>query len=159
MIKKDHYFKLLKRLESQISDERDWLANLSNVSQLLGILLKDVNWVGFYLNRGNELVLGPFWGNPAVTRIAFGKGVCGTAVERKETIVVPDVHAFPGHIVCDIVSQSEIVVPLYLEGKLLGVLDIDSPVLARFDHEDQIGLEMLMKTLIEQTEWETFWKI
>lgn len=148
------YLKLQKRLESQIANERDWLANLSNTAQLLGKLVEDINWLGFYLWRNDELVLGPFWGNPAVTRISMGKGVCGTAAQDKQTIVVPDVHAFPGHIVCDIISQSEIVVPLFEGQRLLGVLDIDSPTLNRFTEKDKVGFEALMAVLIAGTDWQ-----
>lgn len=152
-MKAQQYYKLLKRLESQIVDERDWLANLSNTAQLLGKLIPDINWLGFYLYRQAHLVLGPFWGNPAVTRIAMGKGVCGTAASKGEAIIVPDVHAFEGHIVCDLISQSEIVIPMYDGDQLLGVLDIDSPSLARFDTEDRDGLETLLHYLITHTDW------
>ncbi|MCK8059976.1 MULTISPECIES: GAF domain-containing protein [unclassified Fusibacter] len=154
MQKREQYRKVLKRLESQIANERDWLANLSNSAQLFGKLIDDLNWIGFYLHRNDELVLGPFWGNPAVSRISMGKGVCGTSAEKGETIIVPNVHEFPGHIVCDIISQSEIVVPIFDGDRLLGVLDVDSPTLERFDDEDKKGLEEILKVLVEGTDWQ-----
>jgi GAF domain-containing protein len=154
MLKEDQYKKVLKRLESQIANERDWLANLSNSAQLFGKLIEDLNWIGFYLHRDKQLILGPFWGNPAVSRIDIGKGVCGATAEKGETIIVPNVHEFPGHIVCDFVSQSEIVVPMYDGDRLLGVLDVDSPTLARFDEEDRIGFEALLKVLVAGTDWD-----
>lgn len=153
-MKSEQYQKLLKRVESQIANERDWLANLSNCSQLFGKLIPDINWIGFYLHREGELVLGPFWGNPAVTRIPMGKGVCGTAAQKGTTVIVPNVHEFPGHIVCDIISQSEIVVPFFDGDRLLGVLDIDSPLLSRFDQEDHEGLEGVLEVLIKGTDWQ-----
>lgn len=153
-MKKDVYQKLVKRVESQIANERDWLANLSNCAQLFGILVPDVNWIGFYLKRGDELVLGPFSGNPAVTRIGMGKGVCGSAALKGATIIVPNVHEFPGHIVCDIISQSEIVIPFYDGDRLLGVLDVDSPTLERFDQDDHEGFEAVLAALVKGTDWE-----
>lgn len=158
-MKEQQYYKLLKRLEAQIVNERDWLANLSNTAQLLGKLIPDINWLGFYLYRDGQLILGPFWGNPAVTRIPLGKGVCGTAASRGEAIIVPDVHAFEGHIVCDLISQSEIVIPMYDGNQLLGVLDIDSPSLARFDGEDRDGLVKLLHYLIANCDWSPFKKM
>jgi L-methionine (R)-S-oxide reductase len=152
-MKQDAYRKLLKRLESQIVNERDWLANLSNSAQLFGKLVEDVNWIGFYLFRQDHLILGPFFGNPAVTRIKLGSGVCGTAARERRAIIVPDVHAFEGHIVCDIISQSEIVIPFYDQGRLLGVLDVDSPTLARFDDEDLEGFCALLDCLVTGTDW------
>lgn len=151
--KKELYHKLQKRVESQIANERDWLANLSNCAQLFGKLVPDVNWIGFYLFRKGELVLGPFSGNPAVTRIQLGKGVCGTSAESGKAVLVPNVHEFPGHIVCDIISQSEIVVPMFWEGRLLGVLDVDSPLLNRFDLEDKEGFERVIQVILEGTNW------
>ncbi len=115
--------------------------------------LKDINWVGFYLNHNEELLLGPFQGKPACLRIPFGKGVCGTAAHLKKTIIVDDVHSFEGHIACDSASQSEIVVPLIFKDRILGVLDIDSPRLNRFNKSDQLGLESLMALLVTQTQW------
>lgn len=145
--------KFYKELCSEISGlmDTEWLMNLANFTALLKQHLPDINWVGFYLAKDRSLILGPFQGLPACTRIAFGKGVCGTAAENKRSVLVEDVDQFPGHIVCDAQSRSEIVVPLVYEGQVLGVLDIDSPSLKRFDLQDQEGLEaavaILMKTL------------
>jgi GAF domain-containing protein len=139
-----------KMLESQavalLRDEPDGLASAANLVALLYNALDDVNWLGLYVLRGDELVLGPFQGQPACVRIAMGSGVCGTAAATLETQRVPDVHAFPGHIVCDAASRSEIVVPLLVDGDLVGVLDIDSPSLDRFSADDQAGLERLCAT-------------
>jgi len=134
------YRQLREQMSALFVGERDGLANAANMSALLYEALPNLNWVGFYFVEGRELVLGPFQGKVACVRIALGQGVCGTAAERRETVIVPDVHAFPGHIACDAVSRSEIVVPLIQNGRLLGVLDLDSPQLARFDHEDRSGL-------------------
>ena len=122
-------------------------ANLANLSALIYTTLEDLNWAGFYLAEGELLVLGPFQGNIACVEIPFGKGVCGTAAALDETQLVPDVHAFPGHIACDSASRSEIVVPIHSGGKVVGVLDIDSPVPARFSEADREGLEALVKVL------------
>ena len=134
-------------LESQavalLRDETDALASAANFVALLYNALDDVNWLGIYVLRGDELVLGPFQGQPACVHIAVGSGVCGTAAASLETQRVADVHAFPGHIVCDAASRSEIVVPLVIDGALVGVLDIDSPSLARFSADDQAGIERL----------------
>lgn len=135
------------KLKAYICEETDWLANLSNASAVLGFLLENINWVGFYLYKNNELVLGPFQGKPACTHIALEKGVCGSAASYRKTIVVENVHHFPGHIACDSESQSEIVVPMIKNGSLIGVLDIDSPILERFDQEDQEGLEKFVEIL------------
>lgn len=145
--KKETYDLLIEQAKSLIAGEPDLIANLANLSALIWQVLPDLNWAGFYLWKGNELVVGPFQGKPACVRIAYGKGVCGTAVEKKTTIVVPDVDQFPGHIVCDSASRSEIVVPMIRDGNVLGVLDIDSPSLARFDAEDQKGLEQLVRLI------------
>lgn len=142
------YEQLAKQLDALLTGESDRYANLSNASALLNQFLDRINWVGFYLWDGDELVLGPFQGLPACVRIPFGKGVCGTAAMREETILVPDVHAFPGHIACDAASRSEIVVPLLKDGKLLGVLDVDSPEVDRFTEEDRKGLEQFVRTLV-----------
>lgn len=140
-------YKLLQsQLTALIADESDALANASNFVALVYNALDDVNWVGIYVLRGEELVLGPFQGKTACVRIPIGSGVCGTAAATLETQLVADVHAFPGHIVCDADSRSEIVVPLLAAGKLIGVLDIDSPSLDRFSEADQQGLEALCKT-------------
>ena len=123
--------------------EQDPIANAANTSALLFNTLSGLNWAGFYILRGDTLVLGPFQGKPACVRIPLGKGVCGTAAQKQQTLVVKDVHAFPGHIACDAASNSEIVIPIIKNGKLWGVLDIDSPLLARFDETDRQFLEQL----------------
>lgn len=140
------YTLLQSQLTALTADEQDALANASNFVALLFNALEDVNWVGIYVLRGEELVLGPFQGKPACVRIPIGNGVCGTAAATQETQLVADVHAFPGHIACDVDSRSEIVVPLQVAGQLIGVLDIDSPSLDRFDSADQEGLEALCRT-------------
>jgi L-methionine (R)-S-oxide reductase len=151
------YAELERELASLIEGERDFIANLANSSALLYHSLPDLNWVGYYLLKNGllkdgpqerELVVGPFQGKPACVRIAIGKGVCGTAAARRETVIVPNVHEFPGHIACDTASNSEIVVPMFRNGELLGVLDLDSPKLARFDAEDQRGLERYVTILL-----------
>lgn len=148
------YKALLHLLENLIVDEPDWLANLANASALLGHQFADINWVGFYLHKQGELVLGPFQGKPACTHIAIGSGVCGTVAKTKQTLVVPDVDAFPGHIACDAASRSEIVVPIIAaSGQLLAVLDIDSPMLERFDAEDATGLEQVAHRLAALPGW------
>jgi GAF domain. len=139
---------LVKQLISLIGEEPNPIANLSNATAILNQYLDRINWVGFYLFDGKDLVLGPFQGLPACVRIPPGKGVCGTAAAKRETIVVPDVEQFPGHIVCDPNSRSEIVVPMIKDGQLLGVLDIDSPVKNRFDEEDAKILEEFVGTLV-----------
>ena len=139
--KRDLYASLAASLEALIGEETDAIANLANASALVWEALPDINWAGFYLLRGGELVLGPFQGRPACVRIPLGKGVCGTAAAGRRTIVVEDVNAFPGHIACDAASRSEIVVPLVGGGALLGVLDVDAPRVGRFDDEDRRGLE------------------
>ncbi|MGY3186651.1 GAF domain-containing protein [Lysinibacillus sp. TE18511] len=144
----EQYDTLAKQLDALLTGESDRIANFSNASALLNQFLTNINWVGFYVLQGEELVLGPFQGLPACVRIPIGRGVCGTAVEKEETMVVKDVHAFPGHIACDAASQSEIVIPLIKEGVVLGVLDIDSPIINRFSKEDQEGLELFVKTLL-----------
>lgn len=140
--KRSGYARLAADLEALLAGESDLIANAANTAALLFDALPAINWAGFYFLRGGELVVGPFQGKPACVRIALGRGVCGTAAARRETIVVPDVHAFPGHIACDSASRSEIVVPLIGE-RLLGVLDIDSPDPGRFDDADARGLERL----------------
>jgi len=139
--KPELYAALAASLEALIADETDAIANLANAAALIWEALPDINWAGFYLLRAGELVLGPFQGRPACVRIPMGKGVCGTAALRRETIVVEDVHAFPGHIACDAASRSETVVPLLSEGEVIGVLDVDAPRVGRFDDEDRRGLE------------------
>jgi GAF domain-containing protein len=139
--KADTYSQVNAHLAALFSGETNGLANAANMCALLYQLLPDVNWAGFYFLQGGELVLGPFQGKVACVRIAMGRGVCGTAAERREILVVRDVNEFPGHIACDAASRSEIVVPLDQRGRLLGVLDLDSPKLARFDDEDRDGLK------------------
>jgi L-methionine (R)-S-oxide reductase len=142
------YRELNLQLAGLFAGENNGLANAANMSALLYQLLPDVNWVGFYFLQGRVLVLGPFQGKVACVRIAMGRGVCGSAAERREILVVPDVHDFPGHIACDADSRSEIVVPLIQRGRLLGVLDVDSPKLARFDDEDREGLRAAADLLL-----------
>lgn len=144
----ENYDLVKKQLKALIEDEKNQIANYSNAAALLNQFLDRINWVGFYLMEENELVLGPFQGLPACVRIPVGKGVCGTAAQRRETVLVEDVHQFPGHIACDAASQSEIVVPLIKNGELLGVLDIDSPEIARFDEVDQQKLEEFVEVLV-----------
>lgn len=141
--KPSFYRSLARQLASLLEDETDVVANAANCTALLYASLANVNWVGFYFLRGQDLLVGPFQGKPACVRIALGSGVCGTAASRRETMVVGDVHAFDGHIACDPDSRSEIVVPLLQGDRLLGVLDIDSPLLARFDDDDRTGIERL----------------
>lgn len=144
------YAELVQQLRALIADEPDRIANLANASALLFSMLPQLNWAGFYLLKEGELVVGPFQGKPACVRIAVGKGVCGTAALQRKTIIVADVHQFPGHIACDAASNSEIVVPIIgTAGELLGVLDLDSPVTERFDAEDQQGLERFVATLLQ----------
>jgi L-methionine (R)-S-oxide reductase len=133
--------------------ERDPIANAANLASLIGTNIADLNWSGIYIMRGDELVLGPFYGRPACVRIAVGKGVCGTAAQKRETIVVPDVDAFPGHIACDPASKSEIVVPLLAGGNVIGVLDIDSPVRDRFSSADRALFEQLATLLVTSSDW------
>lgn len=152
--KEQLYSLLYKQLAMLMEGERELTPNLANMSALLFQALPDINWAGFYLNTGEELLLAPFQGKPACIRIKIGRGVCGTAARELKTLVVPDVHAFPGHIACDAASRSEIVVPLVFEGRLLGVLDIDSPVVGRFDGRDQAGLEALASLLVSGCTWQ-----
>jgi L-methionine (R)-S-oxide reductase len=147
------YPEIHAQLEGLLAGETDGLANAANSSALLFQLLPRLNWVGFYFLRGRELVLGPFQGKVACVRIPLGKGVCGTAAERRETLVVPDVHAFPGHIACDAASRSEIVVPLLHRDRVLGVLDLDSPDPARFDERDAAGLEGVVARLLARSDF------
>ncbi|WP_404450487.1 GAF domain-containing protein [Sutcliffiella horikoshii] len=151
--REEKYELVLKQLQALIADEPNFIANLSNASALLNVFLKEVNWVGFYLtdeSKQDILVLGPFQGLPACVRIPFGRGVCGTAASSKETQLVADVHAFPGHIACDAASQSEIVVPMVVDGKVIGVLDIDSPIKDRFDELDKVYLEKFVSILLTE---------
>ena len=150
--KPDLSAQVAEQLRSLLAGERDFIANAANFSALLYHSLPVVNWVGFYLQKDGELVLGPFQGKPACIRIAIGKGVCGTAAERRQTVLVENVHEFPGHIACDSASNSEIVVPLVSQGQLVGVLDLDSPALGRFDEEDAAGLNELAAIFLESCE-------
>jgi len=148
--KDEIYSELLPQIKSLIEDESDLIANLANVTSALKQAFPSFSWVGFYLIKGGELVLGPFQGKLACTRIKIGSGVCGTAVLKKETIIVPDVEEFPGHIYCDPDSRSEIVVPIIKDGEVLGVLDIDSYELDNFDETDKFYLEKLVEILLEK---------
>ncbi|HEY8509591.1 MAG TPA: GAF domain-containing protein [Steroidobacteraceae bacterium] len=143
------YERLAQELAGLLSGEHNLVANAANTSSLLYHSLPDVNWVGFYFLRDQELIVGPFQGKPACVRIPLGKGVCGTAAAKRETIIVPDVREFPGHIACDEASLSEIVVPLIKGEAMLGVLDVDSPRLARFDEADRAGLERLAAVFVD----------
>ena len=146
------YASLVVQLMSLLKGEYDLTANAANFSALLFNSLPNVNWAGFYFLRGEELVLGPFQGNPACVRIPMGKGVCGVAAQQCETIIVPNVHEFPGHIACDVASNSEIVVPLFDGERILGVLDLDSPLIGRFDDQDAEGLNELVTVFVGHEE-------
>jgi GAF domain-containing protein len=146
------YAELARDLAALLSGERDLIANAANTSALIWEALPDLNWAGFYLYKSGELVLGPFQGKPACVRIAMGKGVCGTAAQRRSTLLVEDVHAFPGHIACDSASNSEVVIPLVRGDELLGVLDLDSPKHARFKPADARGLEELARIFVESVQ-------
>jgi L-methionine (R)-S-oxide reductase len=146
------YASLVVQLLSLLKGEHDLIANAANFSALLFNSLPNVNWAGFYFLKGEELVLGPFQGNPACVRIPLGKGVCGVAAQQCETIIVPNVHEFPGHIACDVASNSEIVVPLFDGERLLGVLDLDSPLIGRFDDQDAEGLNELVTVFVGHEE-------
>jgi GAF domain-containing protein len=146
------YASLVVQLMSLLKGEYDLVANAANFSALLFNSLPNVNWAGFYFLRGEELVLGPFQGNPACVRIPLGTGVCGVAAQQVETIIVPNVHEFPGHIACDVASNSEIVVPLFDGERLLGVLDLDSPLIGRFDDQDAEGLNELVTVFVGHEE-------
>lgn len=146
------YANLVVQLLSLLKDEHDFIANAANFSALLFNALPNVNWAGFYFLHGDELVLGPFQGNPACVRIPLGQGVCGVAAQQCETIIVPNVHEFPGHIACDVASNSEIVVPLFDGERLLGVLDLDSPTIGRFDDQDAEGLNELVTVFVAHEE-------
>lgn len=143
--KPELYRELCSAAEALTAGEGDGVANMANVAALIWQLVPDLNWAGFYRMVGGELVLGPFCGKPACIRIPLGKGVCGTAAASGESQLVEDVHAFPGHIACDAASRSELVVPIMRDGAVIAVIDLDSPVPARFDSEDQAGIEALAK--------------
>ena len=146
------YRELAGQVRALLAGERDWIANAANVAALLFDALPQLNWCGFYFMKDGGLVLGPFQGKPACVRIAVGKGVCGTAVAQRRTLVVPDVHQFPGHIACDSASNSEVVVPLVHAGRVIGVLDLDSPVTSRFDEDDARGLEAVVAEFLAATD-------
>lgn len=148
--KTELYRDLAAQLASLIEGEPNRIANAANMAALIYHGLPDLNWAGFYFTQGQELVLGPFQGQPACVRIPWGTGVCGTAASLGETLLVPDVHEFPGHIACDPVSQSELVVPLIEDGRVTGVLDLDSPCLARFDEEDRAGCEAMVRVFLRR---------
>jgi GAF domain-containing protein len=143
---------LLAQSRALLAGERDFTANAANLASLVFHTLPDLNWAGFYWMKGGELVLGPFQGKPACVRIAVGRGVCGAAARERRTLVVPDVHAFPGHIACDSASNSEVVVPLLHGGRLIGVMDLDSPLPARFTAEDAEGLENVARLFLESSD-------
>jgi GAF domain-containing protein len=147
----DAYERVARKLRELIAEQTDFLANISNFAALLFNNLPQLNWAGFYLLRGTDLVLGPFQGKPACSCIALGDGVCGTAALQRAAVLVPDVHAFPGHIVCDEASQSEMVLPVFKDGRLVGVLDLDSPRRGRFDDTDRERIEQLLQTLMAGT--------
>lgn len=150
--KPDFYRELVQQLEGLLHGERDAIANAANLSALLFDAMPRLNWAGFYLMRGGELVLGPFQGKPACVRIPVGRGVCGTSVARRESILAEDVHAFPGHIACDAASRSELVVPLIRDGEVIGVIDLDSPEPGRFDADDQAGIEAIVNIYLEASD-------
>lgn len=147
--KSEQYAELADQARGLLHGESDRIANAANFSALVYDALDDLNWAGFYFFDGRELVVGPFQGKPACVRIALDKGVCGAAATTRKTQVVRDVHAFPGHIACDAASQSEIVVPLVLDGELIGVFDVDSPRIGRFDDDDRAGMEQLAEIYLE----------
>ncbi|MBF8743053.1 GAF domain-containing protein [Pseudomonas guariconensis] len=148
----DGYDLLAAQVQALFADERDFIANAAQFSAFLYHQVEDLNWAGFYLSRDEQLVLGPFQGQVACVRIPFGKGVCGAAAATRQTQRVEDVHAFPGHIACDSASNSELVIPLVKQGRLIGVLDLDSPRLARFSEADRVGLERLVAIFLELTD-------
>lgn len=151
--KREAYDSLNAQLASLLQGERDMIANLAQFAALVSQCVPSLNWAGFYLARGEELVLGPFQGKVACVRIAFGRGVCGTCASTRQPQVVEDVDAFPGHIACDSASRSELVLPVILGGTLLGVLDLDSPELGRFDEGDADGLGRMLSILVQATDW------
>ncbi len=152
MTKTELYNTLVDQLGALLTGEPDFIANAANTASLIYQSLPELNWAGFYFLQGDVLVVGPFQGKPACTRIALGKGVCGTAAAERRTMVVEDVHQFPGHIACDCASNSEIVVPLVRGDRLIGVLDLDSPSVGRFDADDQTGLEAVAELFLRHTD-------
>ncbi len=156
--KKEMYSLIKAQLKALLDGESNVIANLANASALLNGAMRNINWAGFYLMHQGELLLGPFQGKPACVHIAIGKGVCGTAVSQNKTQLVEDVHRFPGHIACDSASASEVVVPLRADGGIIGVLDIDSPSVSRFDGEDAAELEQFAEILQAACDWSQFVK-
>jgi GAF domain-containing protein len=152
--KRAGYEHLAAQLQGLLSGEADAIANAANTAALIFDGLPEVSWAGFYFLRGGELIVGPFQGKPACVRIALGRGVCGTAAATRQTLIVPDVNAFPGHIACDGASQSEVVVPLIAANRVVGVLDLDSARLARFDEVDARGLERLAALFVQASRLE-----
>lgn len=150
----EFYDNLNNYLKGLLNGENNWLSSISNASALIYMLMYDINWAGFYLYKDNELILGPFQGNIACIRIPIGRGVCGIAAKTKEIQIVDDVTLFPGHIACDPVSQSEIVIPILKNNKLIGVLDIDSPIKNRFSHKDAEGLKKFVQILNDNINWD-----
>jgi L-methionine (R)-S-oxide reductase len=145
--KRQHYSELAQQIEAIVAGEQDLVANMANISAILYWALENVNWAGFYLVKEEQLVLGPFHGQPACIRIPIGKGVCGMAVSDNCIQMIDDVHQFTGHIACDAASNSEIVLPIHKNNQIIAVLDIDSPDIARFDHEDKSGLSLIVDIL------------
>jgi len=146
--KPEFYRQLTQQLAALLDGERDFIANAANTSALLFQMMPDLNWAGFYLMKEGELVLGPFQGKTACVRIPVGRGVCGAAVEKRQSMLVEDVHAFPGHIACDAASRSELVVPIFRGDEVIGVIDLDSPIPSRFDADDQAGIERVAEIFI-----------
>ncbi|MFZ2219961.1 MAG: GAF domain-containing protein [Rhodoferax sp.] len=151
--KRESYQLLVAQVRSLMHGERDWLANLAQFSALIYGAVPGLNWAGFYMARGEELVLGPFQGKVACVRIPFGRGVCGACARTQAHQLVEDVNAFPGHIACDSASQSELVLPVLVDGQLRAVFDLDSPHLARFDEEDVLGLSAAVAVLVQASDW------
>ena len=152
--KREMYALLHTQLQALMEGEESLLPHLCNAAALIYGAMKDINWAGFYLLQGDSLLLGPFQGKPACIRIPLGKGVCGTAAAQNRAVIVDDVHLFPGHIACDSASNSEIVIPIHFGGRVAGVLDIDSPLLSRFDERDREGLEKLTELLARKGRWD-----
>ena len=146
--KAEFYRQLAQQLQGLLDGEPDMIANAANTSALMFQMMPDLNWAGFYFLKGDELVLGPFQGKPACVRIPIGRGVCGTAIKERTSILVKDVHAFPGHIACDAASRSELVVPIRNGDDIIGVIDLDSPLPSRFDADDQAGIERLAEIFV-----------
>lgn len=153
MNKREIYEKLARQIAALVAGETDLVANAASTAAAIYHALPDVNWAGFYFLQGDQLVLGPFQGKPACIRIPLGTGVCGSAAAERGSLVVPDVHQFPGHIACDAASNSEIVVPLLVDGRVRGVLDLDSPSIGRFDDADRAGLEQIAATFTAACRW------